>query len=161
MFRCHSLLSILISLSVGCGLVLTLPVYSYSHENSNTEAAPTNIVKAVPTFESLGLYWTPQTAAKIKECRVSYRTQDSATWKTGLPLWYDERDGECRGSLVHLEPDTTYEIELSVENSDQTVRTMAKTWSEHFPIAKTIYLPEQSDETLTINESGSSKGYLL
>lgn len=156
-----SLLTVLIGLGGGYGLFFAMPVYSYDLKASNTEVAPPGIVDAVPTFESLGLSWTPQTTTKINDCQVTYRRQNSTTWKRGLPLWYDERNGECRGSLVHLEPDTMYQIQVSVEETHETARALAKTWSEHFPVAKTIYLPEESHETLTINESGSPKGYVL
>src|SRR4051812_21976314 len=70
---------------------------------------------AVTTFESAGLYWKPPTRPGAEGCAVRYRKNGESAWKQGLPLWYDTRNGECRGSLVHLAPASAYEIELTVE----------------------------------------------
>ena len=72
----------------------------------------------------------------------------------------NSRNSEYRGSLIGLTPDTSYEVEVSlVGGATETVK--AKTWTEKFPIAKTIVLPETSDQTLTITKSGSASGYVL
>lgn len=55
---------------------------------------------AVPTFECLGLYWSPVVGGADKECRVIYRIVGDSTWKIAMPLWFDDRDGEYRGSIV-------------------------------------------------------------
>jgi hypothetical protein len=44
------------------------------------------------------------------------RPPDSA-WQQGYPMWYDSRDGECRGSIVHLAPGTDYAVEMGVGSS--------------------------------------------
>jgi hypothetical protein len=67
---------------------------------------------AVPTFECIGLYWTPSDGGG-GEARVRFRRQGDDTWRQGYPLWYAQMDGEYRGSLVGLQPGTTYEIELT------------------------------------------------
>src|SRR6266542_1150958 len=57
---------------------------------------------AIPTFESLGLYWAPLTPpipASVG-CSVQYRRAGESAWKDGLAMWYDARNGECRGSMV-------------------------------------------------------------
>lgn len=118
-------------------------------------------VQAVATFESIGLYWKPDGSAEARDCAVRYRPVGSEAWRQGLPLWYDARDQECRGSLVQLAPDTAYEIELLEPAAKMLARVQARTWSENFPIGKTIALPEISDETLTIDESGGPNGYVL
>jgi hypothetical protein len=117
--------------------------------------------RAVSTFESIGLYWKPDESSEARDCAVRYRPVGTPTWRGGLPLWYDARDQECRGSLVQLTPDTSYEIELLEPASKRLARVEARTWSENFPIGKTITLPEFSDEILTINESGGPNGYVL
>src|SRR5688572_17936113 len=70
--------------------------------------------KAIPTFESLGLYWAPPSDPGAQGCLVRYRAQGETAWKDALPMWYDARNSECRGSIVHLAPGTTYEIELGI-----------------------------------------------
>src|SRR5689334_2897829 len=92
--------------------------------------------RAVATFESLGLYWTPPSDPGAAGCPVRYRESGDAQWKNGLPLWYDARNRECRGSLVRPAPGTTYEVELSIAGAHAAATLAAKTWSERFPIAK-------------------------
>src|SRR5688572_26031227 len=129
-------------------------------------------VEAVPTFHSLGLYWSESGGSKDTLCEVRFRKAGSSAWRTGLPLWFDARavggdtDARCpaneyRGSLVNLEPGTAYDVELSLRGTDKRVALTANTWSEKFPIAKTIELPEHSNATLVITESGSANGYIL
>ncbi|MHA1600105.1 MAG: hypothetical protein ACTSW2_04700 [Alphaproteobacteria bacterium] len=117
--------------------------------------------RSVATFESLSLYWHPGGTAEVRDCLVRYRPSGTELWREGLPLWYDARNGECRGSLIMLTPDTDFEIELLEPTSKALARVRARTWSEYFPIGQTIYLPENSDETLVIAESGRPDGYVL
>lgn len=111
--------------------------------------------RAVPTFESIGLSWKPARDPGPEGCAVRFRKAGDSRWRDGLPLWYDARDGECRGSLVHLEPGTTYEIDLGEG------RLRATTWNDDFPIAKTVTLPRKLDGTLVISEGGTKDGYVL
>ena len=37
---------------------------------------------------------------------VRFRKKSESAWKLGFPMWYDSRNAECRGSIVHLEPVT-------------------------------------------------------
>ena len=120
---------------------------------------PSSAPTAVPTFESLGLYWKPASNPGAAGCSVRYRKSGEVEWKDGLNLWYDARNGECRGSLVHLAPDTTYEFELAVAGQ-AAVSGSAKTWSENFPIARVVEVPSGST-TLAITEGGTPEGYVL
>jgi hypothetical protein len=105
----------------------------------------------VATFESIGLYWKPPADPGPSGCPVRYRKAgDSSSWKDGLPLWYDARNRECRGSLVQLSPGTKYEIEVGGK------AIVASTWSEKFPIARTVKpVPRE------IREGGTRDGYVL
>src|SRR5690606_7368727 len=73
---------------------------------------PTTGTLAVPTYESAGRYW--QSPGGSNGCDVRYRASGESAWKPGLALWYDARDGQCRGSLVNLQPDTWYQVELGL-----------------------------------------------
>jgi len=119
-------------------------------------AAPT----AVATFHSLGLYWSPDGAAAGQTVNVRYRASGSSAWKTGQPLWFDGTAVEFRGSLVQLAPNTTYEVDLSIAGG-AAASLLATTWSESFPIAETVTLPESSPETLVISRGGTKNGYVL
>lgn len=112
-------------------------------------------LRAIPTFESIGLYFKAPSDPGAGGCPVRYRKAGEA-WREGLPLWFDARDGECRGSLVNLSPGTTYEVEV-IES-----RLEVRTWEERFPVSETITLPRGvSREVLEIRKGGSAEGYVL
>ena len=139
---------------------------------------------AVPTFHCIGLYWGPEEGGEDIACNVRYRPANSAEWKEAMSLWFDARGPEehsrtlsrrrskepkpqhdyarqYRGSIVNLTPGTEYEIELSLQNTGIQRLINVSTWSEDFPVGKTVVLPETSDENLVIEESGSPDGYIL
>ena len=52
----------------------------------------------VPTFECLSVYYH-SAVGDAGKCAVRYRAADGTEWREGLPLTYDERDQQYRGSL--------------------------------------------------------------
>jgi hypothetical protein len=141
------------SLPIALALMVTAP--------SLAQAAP----EAIATFESLGIYWKPPSDPGAEGCQVRFRRQADASWREGFPLWYDSRSiggrpAECRGSLVHLQPGTTYEIELGLPGQGFTEKFTARTWSESFPIGETVYL-EDGNRQLDVTSGGSPDGYKL
>jgi hypothetical protein len=112
---------------------------------------------AVPTFECIGVYYETD---EVGACAIRYRAAGQSDWRDGLDLVYDPRDGEYRGSLVGLQPDTAYEIELAC--GGRTAALSARTRSDTFPIGKTTYLDNgMTPEALHITESGRPGGYHL
>src|SRR5690348_5082658 len=98
---------------------------------------------AIPTFESISLYWAPPGAAANVTAQVQFKEAGApdSSYRRGLDLWFDGRNGEYRGSLVELKAATTYDIKLTL--STGLVRTLATasdnpaartTWSEDFPV---------------------------
>jgi len=120
---------------------------------------PSTNAKAIPTFESLGMYWKPGTNPGAAGCSVRYRKKSETSWRQGLPMWYDARNAECRGSIVHLQAGTEYAVEMGIGSSFKAgVNT--RTWSENFPIARTVKVQSGSG-TLAITEGGTKDGYVL
>jgi hypothetical protein len=118
-------------------------------------------VQAISTFQSISLHWSPSTK-KAASANVRYRQVGTNTWRQGLSMWFDSRKSEYRGSIVHLSSGTSYDIELSQPGTTINVTFQAQTWSENFPIGKTVYLPAGvSNNELKITESGSPNGYIL
>src|SRR5712691_4790427 len=117
-------------------------------------AVPTMVLaaepRAVATFESIGVYWTPPSDPGPGGCPIQFRKGGDSAWRDGLPLWFDSRNHECRGSLVQLAPGTKYDLRLG------SVQFTATTWSERFPIARTIKVT--GEKTLSITEGGSASG---
>lgn len=112
---------------------------------------------AVATFECIGLYWK---TGPLPECSVQYRVEGAAAWRKGLPLVYDARDGEFRGSVVGLIPATAYEFKLG-DGTREAILT-ARTRDERFPIGETTALPAgDSADPVTISRSGTAQGFHL
>jgi hypothetical protein len=134
---------------------------------TNTQPPVVSGLNFVTTFESIGIYWSPADGSSSNQCQVEYRIPGSS-WRQGYPLWYDGRtlsvadephSREYRGSLVNLQPGTTYEIRLTLDSGTSAVG-YATTWSEGFPMGETHYVGSQNT-TLTISGSGTADGYLV
>ena len=122
--------------------------------NRNTDFGNENPY-AVPTFECIGIYYRAEGPG---ECQVEYCEAGGRDWRESLGLVYAPRDGEYRGSLVGLKPDTEYAIRLSCEGKQVELRS--RTLSETFPVGKTTYV-ENGAGTVHIAESGTPDAYHL
>ncbi len=117
--------------------------------------------KFVATFNSLGLYWNPGEGSSANDAQVKYRIAGSGIWNDAYPLWFDSRNNEYRGSIVKLLSGTDYEVQITLLSTNSSITFKASTWSEQFPIATTIELPENSNQTLVLSQSGTANGYIL
>ena len=116
-------------------------------------------VRAVPTYESVGLYWAdPPFGWTTDGCQVRYRAMGTSAWKQGHDLWFDRATNECRGSIVHLSPGTAYEAELSVAAAKRQVQF--RTWPDRVPVASRVRVPNGS-ATLVIRSGGTESGYVV
>ncbi len=75
-------------------------------------------------------------------------------------MWYDSRNSECRGSIVMLTPNTQYEVQFAMPGKSPVAGLVAQTWSEQFPIAKTVFV-QPGSSNLAITQGGSPSGYVL
>ena len=133
----------------------------------STSSLPASGARAVPTYESIGLYWTPpngSATAGASGCSVLFRKSGDASFRQGVDLWLDPSNKECRGSLVLLEPGTSYEVQLGVAGQAMSAGLVVSTWPEtdQLPIAQTITLPAGTRTTpLAITQGGSASGYVV
>src|SRR4051794_8327626 len=115
---------------------------------------------AVPTFHSLGLYWSPPGGSADREVLVRYRPRGVPGWKPALSMRYnpipgtDEDLADYRGSIVHLAPATTYEVELTLGGTSTTINLTATTRSEDFPAGETVRVGDR-DTPLAVTGSGT------
>jgi PKD repeat protein len=161
--------------------LLTLTPLALAQPSFQTSAE----FKAVPTFHSLGLYWSPPNKGTGQIAQVEYKVAGApvSEYKRGLDLWYDLRTpapsggsaGEYRGSLVHLQPNTAYDIRLTLSPHGQQLVVPAqtgcapgasctRTWNETFPIGNTITIPAgnlSAPFVIRATDSGSASGYTL
>jgi hypothetical protein len=123
--------------------------------------------EAIPTFESAGIYWSRPEGSATVAAQVAYRIAGEIAWKPAQDLWYDGRalagrPPEYRGSIVGLKPGTDYEVRLSLAGTPVVQTLRVATWSEMFPIARTVTLPALSTTMLEIKDvRGSPDGYIL
>lgn len=114
---------------------------------------------AVPTFHCVGLYWSPPGGSAEKAVQVRYRVKDAAQWNEALPMRFNPIAGteedltDYRGSIVHLQPATTYEVEMTLAGTATSTRLTARTWSERFPEGEVVRVPG-GDQPLVITEGG-------
>lgn len=117
---------------------------------------------AVPTFHSIGLYYSPIGGSENNACLVEYKIVGEEDWEKGQDLWFDARNGEYRGSLVNLIPGVTYTIRVTLAQTGYSSTITATTWKEAFPVGDTVYLPAgTTGETIAVNESGTAGAYRL
>lgn len=106
----------------------------------------------VSTFHNLSVYWSPTGGNTTKKVLVEYKTINSNQWNDALSMKYNPIAGvgnnpitglrydkaDYRGSIVNLQPNTTYEIRLTLEGTATNTTMQATTWNEEFPIGQTI-----------------------
>jgi|GEM_PF-3153857 len=119
---------------------------------------------AIATYHSLGLYWTPEPNTSTADALVRYREQGTTAWRDALPMQHHVIDGTTnelapyRGSIVHLQSGTTYEVELRVDGTDISERLITSTRSEEFPVGATVRVPDRTTQ-FDITESGTADAY--
>jgi hypothetical protein len=115
---------------------------------------------AVSTFQSIGLYWSPEGGAEHVAATVQFR-EPGGRWRQGLDLWFDARDSQYRGSLVELKPGTRYEIRLALATGYAQTLTAA-TWSERFRVKRTREVaPGTTHLVIRPEDSGDERGYVV
>jgi len=121
-------------------------------------------------LESSVIHWDLEAWSIPEACDPSHRVQiaglvspkirleDGEVSEQGLDLWFDDRNSphlasdvahlsygrptlEYRGSVVNLEPDTEYEVEISIEgHPEATTGAAVTTWSEKPTIKETCLI---------------------
>ncbi len=123
-------------------------------------ALPSTDTRAVPTYESAGLYWSNPGATAATGCEVKYRRNGDTAWQSGLAMWFDARSNECRGSLVHLTENSDYQVELNLPGLAASRALSFRTWPNQRPVARTVTVAGGS-ATLDITQGGSPTGYVV
>jgi hypothetical protein len=134
-------------------LQIILPGNIFGQQPTDNKVNP----YAVATFECAGIYWK---TLEDGSCKIRYKESKNGTWKDGLDLVYDSRDGEYRGSIISLLPDNDYDIELNSNSAKAKLKI--RTRSDKFHVGKVTIVPEgETDKTIVITESGTPDAYHL
>lgn len=94
---------------------------------------------------------------------VRFRKVGDVTWKDGLSLAYDSPNKQFRGSIVGLEPDTEYEVEVKILKDNSTYSQTIRTWKEDVPIATDIPIASiyEPGKPLSVQGlRGTANGYI-
>ena len=119
-----------------------------------------------PTFESIGIE-LPANVNEKSLCKVRFRPA-GGEWRDGLNLFVDrytdseDRDKGFRGSIVLLEPNKEYEVELCYSISGGTCTSISKkvtTWKEEFTGTR-VSVSNRADLMRKL-KSGSSGNYMI
>jgi hypothetical protein len=140
--------------------------YEFPDIPTSPSTAP---LRVVTTFNNAGLYWKEPTGSDANEALVRFRKVGTPNWRQGHSLWFDGRSAaqipmgaeEYRGSVVGLDANSTYEIEVLSRGSGKLATARASTWKEELPVGSVVRLPERSTTTLNITQSGTPDGYVL
>ena len=89
---------------------------------------------------------------------VKYRKAGSEVWLNAPELVEVEEEKVLRGSLLDLEENTGYELEVSV--GSRIYRSAFKTRNTDFTIAKTVYLTKKDCGKTFKPQSGTPEGYI-
>ncbi|MBR2631822.1 MAG: hypothetical protein IKD29_00130, partial [Lentisphaeria bacterium] len=87
-------------------------------------------LKLVPGFQVCSIEYAGGTSGKVK-----YRKIGESAWKNSPDLIYVESEKVLRGSLLKLEENTSYELEIKI-NGKKHSRSF-RTRKFEFPVAKT------------------------
>src|SRR5260221_9551077 len=126
--------------------------------NWPAHAIDSNGVRAVPTYEAAGLYWSNAGANSQTGCEVKFRKSGDANWSQGLAMWFDARNGECRGSIVGLTNGTTSEAQMNLPGQAAAKSVTFTTWSNAMPVAGTVKAASGAS-TGNITQGGSASRY--
>ena len=119
-----------------------------------------------PLIHSLGIVIYGQSETSTNTVR--FKSASQSTWIDALPLSWEPVFGSFAGSIVYLEPNTLYDIEVTVHNSDnqvQVYRFQEATQPNTPPIDpnKIYYLSDIYDggqlDLAALNIQGSPIGY--
>lgn len=118
--------------------------------------APGELVLA-PTFSSCSVSFCTDRKPGI---RLEFRKKGSREWTAALTPHYYSETAEYRGSIVHLEEDTQYEVRFA---SGGRVETAGKfrTWRSDVPIARTVWIdPGKVRFPITVSDKGRPDGWI-
>ncbi|NLF93555.1 MAG: right-handed parallel beta-helix repeat-containing protein [Oligosphaeraceae bacterium] len=118
----------------------------------------------VPTFENCSIYLNrlPEEQGKDVQNQLSFRRQGQDDWQEAFPLVDVWQENAWRGSLLQLQEDCQYEVQIKLTGEVDTVlRGEFRTQSSQVPVARTITLdPAVVAEGWTVTESGRPDGYV-
>lgn len=111
-----------------------------------------------PLFRSCSYYYL---SPRRDGLAVVFRRRGEDGWRKAFPPVYVPEDGMYRGSIVHLDEDTAYEVRVAGADGAVLAEDSFRTWRSEVPVAETIVLDEASfPGSLRITRTGSPEGWV-
>ena len=107
----------------------------------------------IPGFQVCSIECAGGTSGKVR-----YRKSGETSWKNAHDLVYVESEKILRGSLLKLDEDTSYELEVSA-GGKKYLRSF-RTRKFDFPVAETVYLTRKDCGRTFKPKSGTPSGYI-
>ncbi len=129
----------------------------------------------VSTFHNISIYWSPDNGAEGVAVGVEFKPTDSEVWRDGLDMRYNPipqsginpvtglrgDKADYRGCIVNLQPNTVYDIRLTLESTGEVTNLQGATWSEEFPIGQVIEPGSMTTRLSYGNLTGTPEAYVL
>lgn len=122
-------------------------------------------VRLVPTYESVSVYVSQESQATDEVAHIYYREVGETEWNEAFEPVYDSSRGEYRGSIVGLEEDQDYEVQVVLEANgtvlDEAGSTVT-TWDSTPTISQTHTVASlySSGQLLIEDMHGSPDGWI-
>ncbi len=120
-------------------------------------------ISLVPTFESIGVSAGLDGGYAGQTLEISYRPAGQTDWQLAFAPMFGTAEGEFRGSVLLLQPNTTYEVRarlfLNGTALDEKIASTV-TWSDDVPIATEITMPATASGPYVIAAQGTPTGWI-
>ena len=140
-------------LLIACLLSLVTSIIFYSYFERNEGPTSGLNFSVYPTINSAGVTVTYKgDDNKNNEAFIRFRVKGVGEWRNGHPLSPIRELKMLAGSIVYLEPNTEYELEITVQDPDgvenSTIHATFKTRSDSIPTGggKTYYIAPDGDD---------------
>lgn len=121
------------------------------------------------TINNISIRWKPPGTERFEKVYIRYKEEGGDFWQEGLPLWGDfrpifpgnsERSGEYRGSILMVNSDTNYIVQLQT-NTGEYAEGVIRTKKDRPLIKKIVEIDENFGDAIFIDEGGDVDGYIL
>ena len=114
-------------------------------------------LRLTPTFASCSVSYR---SARRNALRLEFRRRGAQGWSEAFaPHYYPETE-EYRGSIVHLEEDSAYEVRF-VEGGRVVAGGSFRTWLSDVPVARTVWLdPARTEFPVVVSDRGRPDGWV-
>lgn len=113
------------------------------------------------TFHCLGVYWRPPSTPTSAGVYLQYKKDTETVYKDALNMWFDSRDGEARGSIVHLDENTKYDVRFSLDGVNWIAQTSGTTLNSSPPTNPTVQRPGPGSSQISISQSGTEDAWIV